>query len=347
MGDLGRVRVLGLDRGEHARDVLHGPVDLAARRVAAQRRDQLRERTARSAEQVEDRHECGDSVVRHQRLREAEVHVARELAREDRAHLAHARLHEGVADPAHLGDAAGRLDLLRGDAARTQIVEHAAARVAAELPPREQRREQIGRDRLRLLVDEDGPVRVAVEGDAEVGAGAAHRLAYVAQVLDLEGIRFVVGKRAVRLEVEARDLERQALEQWLEPHSRHPVAAVDRNLQPRRRTADAQHVIDVAAPHVGALDAAAARRRRLARDAGGKLLDLLQAARLADRDGVLATELEAVVLGRIVGRGEHDPAAGAELLDAEVEHRRADQAEVDGGHALGGDTGQQRLEQLG
>ena len=57
--------------------------------------------------------------------------------------------------------------------------------------------------------------------------------------------------------------------------------------------------------------------------------------------------LKPLYWGGIVGGGEHDPAARAELLDAKIKHRRADQAEVDDRDALLGDTGQQRLEQLG
>ena len=59
------------------------------------------------------------------------------------------------------------------------------------------------------LVDERGAVGVAVEGDAEVGAGLAHLGAEVAQVLELQRIGLVVGEGAVELEVERHELDVQ------------------------------------------------------------------------------------------------------------------------------------------
>ena len=273
--------------------------------------------------------------------------MAGELAREDRAHLAHARLHERVAHAAHLRDAARRLDLLRGDPARAQVVEHAAAGMPPQLAPGEQRRDEVGGDRLRLLVDEDRPVRVAVERDAEIRARAPHGLADVVQVLELEGIRLVVRERAVRLEVEARHVERQAREQGLEPRRRHAVAAVDRDAQPRPRLADRQHVLDVGVAHVDALDVSPARRAAAPAGAAREPLDLLQPAGLADRDRVLATQLEAVVLRRVVGGGQHDPAARARAArrrNRASACRRVPRSTTR--DAFFGDTGEQRREEL-
>ena len=241
----------------------------------------------------------GGAVVVDQRRAEAEIEVARQLAREDRAALAHLRLDEGMADATHAGRAAGCRDRLGGGAARAQVVEHEApAAVAADLRAREQARDQVGADRLAVLVDEHGAIAVAVEGDTELRAAALHRGDQIVEVLALQRIGFVIRKGAVGLEVETFDLERQPGQQPLEPHRRHAVAAVDRDPQRRATAADR------------AARAARSRRarRRCAREPrgaargagrrGGELLDLLQTRVAAHRNGVLAADLEPVVARR-------------------------------------------------
>ncbi len=107
------------------------PVDLAGGVVAPEGCHQLGERLALGRENVEQGDEGSAAVVRHEGVREPEVEMSRELASEDGAALAHGGLHEGVADTAHLGDTACRLDRLPRGAARPEVVEDAAARAGA------------------------------------------------------------------------------------------------------------------------------------------------------------------------------------------------------------------------
>ena len=66
--------------------------------------------------------------------------------------------------------------------------------------------------RLALLVDEEHPVGVAVEGQADVGADLEHPGLEVAQVLGLDRVGRVVRERAVELAVQDLEVERQAVE---------------------------------------------------------------------------------------------------------------------------------------
>ena len=98
------------------------------------------------------------------------------------------------------------------------------------------------RDRRRVhgpaqLVDDEAAVGVAVEREAEVGAVLDDRALQVDEVGRFERVRLVVGERAVELEVERHDLERQHGQAGrLAEHGRHrqpahSVSGVDDDLQ--------------------------------------------------------------------------------------------------------------------
>ena len=70
------------------------------------------------------------------------------------------------------------------------------------------RRGERAGDELALVVDEEHPVGVAVEGEADVGAGLEHPGLEVDQVLGLDGVGRVVREGAVELAVEDVELER-------------------------------------------------------------------------------------------------------------------------------------------
>ena len=121
--------------------------------------------------------ERGEGVQRgeHARVSEPEVpevEVARVLAAEDGLGLRHLRLDERVADPgpdrgaAVLADDLG--DRPRGD----QVVDDGGARLPGQLAGRDQRGEHRRAHDLAALVDDEAAVGVAVEGQADVGAGA-------------------------------------------------------------------------------------------------------------------------------------------------------------------------------
>ena len=69
--------------------------------------------------------------------------------------------------------------------------------------------------------------------------------------------------------------------------------------------------------------------------ANAPFADHIQARLGADRDRLLADELEPVVLGRVMGGGDHDPARCAQDVDGEVEHGRGGEADVDHVHPAG------------
>ena len=115
---------------------------------------------------------------------------------------------------------------------------------------------------LLLDVDEDGAIRVAVEGNAEVGAGAPHRGPDVFEVRGVQRVRGMVGEATVRLEVQALHLEGQPLQEGLETHRRHAVPAVDGHLETRTFAPNAENVLHVARGDLEGSDLATARARR-------------------------------------------------------------------------------------
>ena len=126
----------------------------------------------------------------------------------------------------------------------------------------EERGHEVSRDELAGVVDEEAAVSVSVVGDAEIGALAAGPLHDEGAVLREERVRLVVRKRAVRLEVAARDLElRQALEHGRKHRAGHPVRRVDDDSQrpDRVHVDEREHLVDEARPHVLLADLAAAR----------------------------------------------------------------------------------------
>ncbi len=169
----------------------------------------------------------------------AEVVVPGDLAAEQRALGAHARLEEGVADAVDVGRAAGARDGVGHRARGAHVVEDRLRRgVLAQQRLGEQRGEEVAVDERAGVVDEEAAVGVAVPGDAEVGAGVAHLLDDQLAVLRQQRVGLVVGEVAVGRPVGLDQLEVQALEQRPDHRAGHPVAAVEDDLQ--RRSIDAR-----------------------------------------------------------------------------------------------------------
>ncbi len=250
--------------------------------------------------------------------------------------------------PTHFRDAPRRLDGLARRAAGAQVVQHAAAGRAAQLSGGQQRRHEVGGDGAAALVHEDRPVRVAVERHAEVGTAALHRLADIAQVLLPQRIGLVVRKVAVGIEVEALHTQRKTGQERLETDRGHAVAAVDGDVQLRAgKGCDPCHVLRIPLRESHRGDRSAAPCRRIACHGPGDGLDLREAGVGADRNGVLAAELEAVVAGRIV-RGRETHATGRPMtLHAEVHHRCRGEPRIEDVGALIAEPAHQGLAQLG
>ena len=87
--------------------------------------------------------------------------------------------------------------------------------------------ELVAVDDLAGLVHRADPVGVAVERDAQLGAGAPHLGLEVAQVLGDGRIGMMVGEGAVRLAEERRHLGAERLEGRHRDEAPGPVAAVD------------------------------------------------------------------------------------------------------------------------
>ena len=78
----------------------------------------------------------------------------------------------------------------------------------------------------------------------------------------------------------------------------------------------------------------------------GELADVLQAGVAADRLRLLAHELEPVVVGRVVARGDHDAAVEAEREGREIDALGAAEADVDDVHARVREPAHQRVGEL-
>ena len=169
--------------------------------------------------------------------------------------------------------------------------------------------------RAAALVDDEAAVGVAVEREAEVGAVLDDRALQVDEVRRVERVRLVVGEGAVELEVEGHDLERQRgragrlAEHRGHREPAHSVAGVDDDLQ-RADAAEVDERAEVArvvAEDVDALDAAGCRDGVDARRRGSRRPVADRRESGVERDALRtgARELDAVVGGRVVARGEH------------------------------------------
>src|SRR5687768_7137947 len=84
-------------------------------------------------------------------------------------------------------------------------------------------------DRLRVLVEEEATIGVAVERDADVGVLTPDGLLQIAQVLRLDRVGRMVRERAVELEVEGDELHRELVEDRGNDLPTHPVRRIDRD----------------------------------------------------------------------------------------------------------------------
>src|SRR5687767_12497029 len=82
-----------------------------------------------------------------------------------------------------------------------RAVEYGRARLLLQHVLRYEGGGQVARDGRALLVDDEAAVGVAVEGYPEVGILRDHALLKFPDVLGFDGVRWMVGKGAVELEV--------------------------------------------------------------------------------------------------------------------------------------------------
>ena len=110
-------------------------------------------------------------------------------------------------------------------------MDHGRSRLAGHLAGGDHRGEDGRADDLAALVNDETAVGVAVEGQPDVRLVLPDAPLQVAQVLRVNGVRLVVGERAVKLEVERDRGERQALKHGGHGVTAHAVARVDDDLQ--------------------------------------------------------------------------------------------------------------------
>ncbi len=200
---------------------------------------------------------------------------------------------------------------------------------------REDRDDLVAVDRRARLVDREHPVAVPVERDAEVEAAVADGLAERAKVgraaadVDVRPVGRVADRRHLRAEL----LERLRREAGV-----GAVRAVDRDAEAAEVGAEAlENVLEVAVRRdLDAVDLAAAARRLVE-----KRLDLLLGG-VGQLAAHAIEELHAVVLGRVVGGGDHHAEIEAEQRD----RRRRQHAREHGGAARRRDATRERLLEL-
>ena len=217
-----------------------------------------------------------------------------------------------------------------GDRARgAQVVEDRLAGVLGQHRLGDERRDEVARDELARVVDEEAAIGVAVPGDAEVGADALHLADDELAVLLQQRVRLIVRERAVRVEVAALGAQREAIEDRLHHRARHAVGAVQHDLQRRDRRGvdDREAALGEALQHV-ALPALPLGLGRAELALERPVAHLLDAAVAAQRQRAATHDLHAVVLLGVVRGGHDQTALVAVLADGVVEHLGADETDV-------------------
>ena len=153
--------------------VLDLEVDLTAVGVPVQRRHELAEWPVLRGDDADGRGEGNRAAVAVEVV--PEIEVPAQFASEDRVPIGHGLFHEGVPDALPPRCSVGGKDFLRHHARAAQIVDDHGARVVLQEVAPQQGRHQVATDGLRLFVDEDTAVGVAVETDAQIRLAALHR----------------------------------------------------------------------------------------------------------------------------------------------------------------------------
>ncbi len=326
-------RIARLDRRKHCRRVVQLPVDLARSREGCHALlDQRRQRPPGA------RHQLGHEQPRNH----AGVAIGKVTKVVMRTHLAaingvlapHALLDEGMPGLRHHRHAAALLDDVDGVPGQPRIVDDLGPRVLEQKRFGQQPDDVITLDETAALVEQKTAIIIPVPGDAEIRAGRHHRLGRDRAMLRQQGVRHAVREGPVRLVLQLDELKRQMLFQPVDHAPRPAVTGIHHQfhrLEPVQRHV-AEQVLDVGFVHIDrAPPAALGCRLELA--AFGQRLDVFQTRVAADRLRVLAHELHAVPVRRVVARGDHDAAVHAQVAGGEIDHLRATQADVQHFHA--------------
>ena len=213
---------------------------------------------------------------------------------------------------------------------------------AVFLPALRDHREQlVAVDHMAALVDQDDPVGVAVERDADVGAHLAH---LAAQRLRRGGAAFLVDVEAVRLDPDRNDVGAEFPQRFRHHLVGRAIGAIDHHAQAVEAEIARQRALgefDVAV--MDAVDAAGAAeagalRQLLVERFVEQLLDLLLDV-VGQLEALRAEQLDAVVLEQIVRGRNHHAEIGAHRLGQHRHRRRRHRAEQQHVHADRGEAG--------
>ena len=232
---------LAADVGEHGRGVGDLGVDLAALRVPLERLADDGQLLVGAADLVENEHRGDEPAVGP--VVAGEVVVRRMLAAEHRTRVGHHLLDERMADLRAHRHSAVLADHLGNGARADQVVQDRRSGIGAQ----RRRRQHRGGGRTgqpgSRLVDDEHPVGIAVEREAEVEATRHDPRPHVALVGGLQRVGGVVRERAVELRVHHLELDRlQPFEHRRDDEPAHPVGGVgDDTQRPQRRLIDERH----------------------------------------------------------------------------------------------------------
>ena len=150
------------------------------------------------------------------------------LTAEDRARLGHQGLDIRVPDTRAHRYAAPFDDEFGYDPRSDEVVDHGGAGLAFQFTNGDHGRHRRRRDRLPALVDDETPVRVAIEGQPDISTRLDDEALQVDEIGRSERVGFVVGKSAVEFEVQRKDRHRpDRIEHRGSGVAGHPVAGVD------------------------------------------------------------------------------------------------------------------------
>ena len=232
----------------------------------------------------------------------------------------------------HDGPASELRDVLRKQPRALDVEDDLGPRTARQHVARKEHHLPVRPDDGPLAVDHAETIPVPVEREPHIRLVPAHRCDQILQVRGHARVGVVVRKIAVDLAMELHHVVPERPEQSRCDVSRHAVAAVDDD--PSGFVTGHGRDLPANAPNVVPDDLRASQRSLRANvrpgaaivrlDPASEILDGVAMQRLAGQH-----DLQPVVLRRVVAAGDHDAAAGPEMLRCKVEHGSRHPADVD------------------
>ena len=230
------------------------------------------------------------------------------------------------------GTPPARLDRLGHGPARAHVVDDLRAGLLREHRLGEQRGDEVARDELAGVVDEEAAVGVAVERDPEVGLLLGASCATMnSRFSGSSGFGSWCGKVPSGSKLQRIASIGRRSSTGCEHRAAHPVRRVDHDAQrPDRGDVDErEHALEERGPDVVRLDVSRRDGSRCLTPGHGSIAHVQKSRLAADRQRAAADDLHPDVLLGIVRGGDLDPAVEPELADGEIEHLRPDHAEVE------------------